>query len=294
MLIQVGKQNTLAEPRLYLTLGLAGAAAILFALFVRIERRAVEPLLPISLFRDRTFSVSSGVGFLAGMGLFGLISFIPLFVQGVLFGSATQAGSALTPLLLGWVLLSIASGYLILRVGYRPVVISGMVLFTAGFGWLSRTGTESTYGDILPPLAVLGAGMGLSMVAILLAVQNTVPQRLMGTATSANLFFRTIGGTVGVAIMGTVMGHRMTAHLDGTADPRLLELAANPDSVVSETTRAALSPEALTWLRTALADSLEAVFVVGTAIAALALVISLAFPAGSAQELAHRLEDADL
>jgi len=288
--IQAGKRGSFAEPQL---LALFAIATVLFAVFVHIERRAEEPLIPISLFKNRAFSVCSGVGFLAGMGLFGSISFIPLFVQGVLFGSATRAGSTLTPLLLAWVILSIASGRLILKVGYRPVVIGGMVLFAAGFGWLSRMGAESAYGDILPSLAVLGAGMGLSMVAILLAVQNTVPRSLMGTATSANLFFRTIGGTVGVAVMGSVMGHRMMAYLGGTSDPQLLELAANPDVIVSETTRAALSTEALGWLRTALAGSLEAVFLVGTAIAALALVISLAFPAGSAEELAHGREESE-
>jgi EmrB/QacA subfamily drug resistance transporter len=282
-LIRVGRTGTITEPNLLVLFSLA--AALLIA-FLMIERRAREPILPISLFSDRVFCVSSGVGFLAGMGMFGSISFIPLFVQGVLFGSATQAGSALTPLMLGWVIFSILSGRLLLKFGYRPAVIAGMVLFSFGFFGLARLGPETTYGSILPAMALLGAGMGLAMVAILLAVQNTVPRSLMGTATSANLFFRTIGGTVGVAIMGSVMGHRMTSHLAGTTDPRLAELASNPDSIVSETTRQALSPEALEWLRNALASSLEAVFVAGVFIGILAFVVALAFPSGSAEELA--------
>jgi EmrB/QacA subfamily drug resistance transporter len=282
-LIQVGKSGRFTEPNL---LALFGVAAILLVAFLAIERRAQEPLLPISLFSDRVFCVSSGVGFLAGMGLFGTISFIPLFIQGVLFGSATRAGSALTPFMLSWVILSIVSGRLLLKFGYRPAVISGMLLFVIGFLWLTRMGPESAYRDILPPMAVLGAGMGLAMVAILLAVQNTVPRRLMGIATSANLFSRTIGGTVGVAVMGSVMGHRMMAHLTGITDPRLAELASNPDSIVSETTRQSLSPEALEWLRTALSSSLEAVFFSGVLIAGLAFFVALAFPAGTAEELA--------
>jgi MFS family permease len=188
--------------------------------------------------------------------------------------------------MLGWVVFSILSGRLLLKWGYRPVVIGGMVFFVIGFLWLSQMGTESAYGHLLPSMAFLGSGMGLAMVAIILAVQNTVPRELMGTATSANLFFRTIGGTVGVAIMGTVMSHRMTANLGGTRDRELIALAANPDSIVSEATRKTLSPEALEWLRAALADSLEGVFVAGTLIAALAFLMALAFPAGTAEELA--------
>jgi MFS family permease len=284
-LIHAGQRGTFTEPTL---ISLFALAIALFIAFITIERRAAEPLLPISLFEDRAFRVCSGVGFLAGIGMFGSISFIPLFVQGVLFGSATQAGSALTPLMLGWVFLSIVSGRLLLKLGYRPVIIGGMAFFMAGFLGLSRMGPASAYADLLPWMAVLGAGMGLAMVAILLAVQNTVPRELMGTATSANLFFRTIGGTVGVAVMGSVMGHRMAAHLSGTTDPRLIELAANPDSIVSEATRRALTPEALEWLRTALADSLESVFLVGSFVATAALIMAFTFPSGSAQELAHR------
>ncbi|MFQ5793209.1 MAG: MFS transporter, partial [Acidobacteriota bacterium] len=284
-LIQVGKRGSFAEPDLLVLFFLS---AVLLAVFIYLQRRAAEPLLPVSLFRNRVFTVCAAVGFFSGMGLFGSISFIPLFVQGVLFGSATRAGSALTPLMLTWVFLSIISGRLMLKTGYRPVVISGMVLFAGGFLWLSRLGPASTYGDILPAMSLLGAGMGLSMVTILLAVQNTVPRKLMGTATSANLFFRTIGGAVGVAIMGSVMGHRMVGHLAGSTDPEFVRLATNPDTVVNEAARQALSPAVLEWLRMALGDSLHAVFVTGTVIAALAFLVSFAFPRGSAQELASR------
>jgi hypothetical protein len=143
---------------------------------------------------------------------------------------------------------------------------------------------EQTVVATAMPTVVSSLG-GLNI--ILLAAQNTVPPRLMGTATSANLFFRTIGGSVGVAVMGSVMARRMAAFLGGTRDPQLLELAANPDAIVSETTRTALTPEALGWLRTALAGSLESVFLVGAGIAVLAFLLSLAFPAGSAEALAH-------
>jgi hypothetical protein len=128
------------------------------------------------------------------------------------------------------------------------------------------------------------------MITMMLAVQNTVPRNLLGIATSSQLFFRTIGGAIGVAIMGSVMAHRMTSHLKGITDPMLAKLAANPDSIVNEATRQALSPQATTWLRGALADSLHGVFITGLVVAALAFALSLLFPRGSAQELADRQE----
>jgi MFS family permease len=286
-LIQAGKRGSILEPDL---LALVAISVGLFFVFLRWERKAQEPMLPISLFRNPVFRACSGIGLLAGMGLFGSISFIPLFVQGVFFGSATQAGSALTPLLLGWTVLSILAGPLFLRFSYRPLVIAGMACFAVGFLALTQLEMNSAYIELLPSMAVLGIGMGFSMVTMMLAVQNTVPRNLLGIATSAQLFFRTIGGAIGVAIMGSVMGHRMTARLEGTTDPLLAGLAANPDSIVNEATRQALSPEATAWLRGALAESLHGVFVTGLVIALLAFVLSLTFPRGSPQELAERLD----
>jgi len=283
-LLEVGKGGSTLEPRL---VGLFALALVLFALFARNERHAGEhALVPVVLLQNRIFRVSSSVSFLTGVGLFGTISFIPLFVQGVLFGSATRAGSALTPLLLGWVILSIVSGRLILLMGYRLPVVSGMIFFAAGFVWLMQLGPESAASDLIFPMALMGSGMGLVVLALMLAVQGSVPRRLLGTATSSNIFFRSIGGAVGVAVMGSVMSHRMSARLAGLADERLRVLAANPDAIVNQATRQALSPEAQQWLRAALADSLHAVFVCGLVAAALALAISLRFPAGSARDLA--------
>jgi len=282
-LIQGGKRGGFGDPDI---LGLFVASAILFGAFVRIERRAENPLLPPALFKSRVFLVSSGICFLTGMGLFGTISFIPLFVQGVLFGSATRAGSALTPFMLAWVALSIASGRIILRAGYRPVVVSGMVLFTLGFVTLMRLEVASAYESLLPAMAIMGAGMGLVAVAILLAVQNSVPRHLLGTATSSTIFFRSIGGAVGVAVMGSVMAHQMAGHLVDVRDERLVYLASHPDAIVNEATRRALSPEAQAWLQSALADALHAVFVCGLVMGVAALLFSLLFPGGSARELA--------
>jgi EmrB/QacA subfamily drug resistance transporter len=287
-LLEGGRGSGFLQPE---AAGLIALALVLFALFARNERRAGErALVPVVLLQNRIFRVSAGIGFLTGMGLFGTISFIPLFVQGVLFGSATRAGSSLTPLLLAWVFLSIASGRLILVAGYRPAVVAGGVFFAAGFLWLMQIGPQDGFGALLPPMVLMGAGMGLVVVAVLLAVQNSVPRRMLGIATSATVFFRTIGGAVGVALMGSVMSHRMTAHLTGVTDERLQYLALHPDVIVNEATRQSLSLGAQQWLRTALDDALHAVFICGLVIAVLSLLFSLRFPSGSARDLAANRE----
>jgi EmrB/QacA subfamily drug resistance transporter len=272
---------------------LAGSAASSL-LFLRLEQRAKEPLLPMTLFRNRVFTVSSALGFFMGMGLFGAISFVPLFVQGVLFGSATRAGSALTPLMLSWVALSVVSGWLILRVGYRPLAILGSAVFLAGFAGLALLDADSGYAAIWLAMGVVGVGLGFTMVTMLLAVQNSVTKKLIATATSASIFFRTIGGTVGVALMGAVLTHQVTSASRATTDPALVELASRPDAIVQEATRASLPPESVEWLRNALGEGIHAAFVAGIAIAAIALLVSLWFPAGSAQELAERREHGHL
>jgi EmrB/QacA subfamily drug resistance transporter len=272
---------------------LLGSAATC-VLFLRLERKAKEPLLPMTLFRNRVFSVSSALSFFLGMGLFGAISFVPLFVQGVLFGSATRAGSALTPLMLTWVALSVVSGWLILRVGYRPLVILGSLFFNFGFLGLAILDVDSSYGLVWLVMGVFGMGLGFTMVTLLLAVQNSVTKRLIATATSASIFFRTIGGTVGVALMGAVLTHQVGAQSRATSDPSLIELASRPDAIVQETTRASLSPDALAWLRNALGHGLHSAFVLGIGIAVVALLVSLWFPAGSARELAERREHSHL
>ncbi len=266
------------------------ASALLAIAFVLFEKRAKEPLLPMALFRNRVFRAASALSFCCGMGLFGAISFVPLFVQGVLFGSATQAGSALTPLMLTWVALSALSGWLTLSLGYRPLVMTGMVFFGLGFASLHRLDAASSLPAVWLSMAILGIGMGFSMVTTILAVQNSVSRKLVATATSATYFFRTIGGTVGVALMGTVITHHVISASRAASDPTLIALAARPDSIIQPESRARLSAEALEWLRQALAHGLQSTFLVGVLIALVAFAVTLSFPRGSARQLAERRE----
>jgi EmrB/QacA subfamily drug resistance transporter len=268
-------------------------SAALLVEFVRWERRAPEPLLPLRLFSNRMFRAAAVSGFLAGMAMFGTISFIPLFVQGVLGGSATEAGTALTPFVLGWVTFSVISARLLLRVGYRWPVVSGMMCLAVAFLLMSHMGLGTSRAITARNMLLAGMGMGLIMVPLLLAVQNAVPRTDLGAATSATTFFRSIGGAVGVAVMGAVLsaelGRQLTAvlgGLEGAARAQLEALIAHPDALIEPTLRSALPPMVLGAFSQGLANALHWVFLVGLGIASLALLSAFLVPAGRAQDLA--------
>jgi Na+/melibiose symporter-like transporter len=180
-------------------------AATLLASFVVVERRVANPILPLDLFRHRIVTRSLTVVFMTGMAMFGAIAFIPLFVQGVMGGTATQAGQVLTPLFLGWVGTSVAGARLTVRVGYRPVALAGGLLLTSGFVALAALNPDGPLLILLLDVFVLGCGMGFSMLSLLLAVQHGVDRSQLGLATSLNQFFRSVGAAVGVAAMGAIL-----------------------------------------------------------------------------------------
>jgi EmrB/QacA subfamily drug resistance transporter len=273
------------------TLGMLAAFALLMLLFVYIERRAAEPVLSFSLFSNRAFSVTAVNGFFVGMAMFSTISFIPLFVQGVIGTNATQAGSALTPFMLGWVIFSTVSGRLLLKTGYRPTVFGGMVCLVVGFFLLTRMGISTSRPLVLLNMAILGAGMGLSVVALLIAVQNSVPRRQLGVVTSATVFFRSIGGAVGTAIMGSVMSSQMFSRTSKLLDPSsmgdstalLREIVRNPGAIIDPASRAGIPQTIRGPLTEALAGSLHTVFLVGFTVALLAFISAFFVPGGKAR-----------
>ncbi len=280
-------------------LELVGGAAILFALFVWVERRAADPLIPFKLFRNRVVTVSVVAGFLAGVGMFGAISFVPLFAQGALGATATEAGSLLTPLLLSWVGMSIIGGRLLLRVGFRPTCIVGFALMTFGFVLLSSYQIDTARRWLYVDLILIGAGLGLTMLTLLIAVQQSVARSQLGIATSLNQFSRSIGGAVGVAVMGAVLTAGLAARLGEVAQSgqgvltieRAAELAANPNALIDPQARAALTPAALDALRRAMAGAIHNVFWVGTVLAALALLVCLYLPRAGDGSTAPPTED---
>ena len=196
-----------------------GAGVVLLMMFVMLERRAVDPLLPIDLFKTPVIARSLLVVFLVGVALFGAIAFIPLFVQAVRGGTATEAGQAITPLFLGWVVMSIVGARMTVVLGYRVVAISGSILMTIGFFGLTLVTAESSGTILLASCTLIGAGMGTQMLALLLAVQHGVDRSRLGIATSLNQFSRSIGAAIGVAAMGAILSRGLAGvTLPGGAD----------------------------------------------------------------------------
>ena len=186
-------------------------------LLVRVERRAAEPMIPLDLLSDRMVAAIAGTGLLVGVAMFGAIAYVPLFVQEGLGGSAVEAGRALTPLILGWVVMSVITGRVVLRIGYRPMVLTGLTCVTLGFFGLTRIGAESAVWLLRADLALMGMGMGMTMLSLVLAMQNVVARRHLGVATSFGQFTRSIGGAVGVALLGAVIAGSLSAPQESTA-----------------------------------------------------------------------------
>ena len=229
--------------------GPLAVAAIALAGFVSVERRVPEPIVPLRLFGNRMVLAAALTGFLSGVAMFGAISFVPLFLQAVTGASATRSGSVLTPFILGWTACSVVSARLVFRVGYRNVVVAGMLCLTAAFLLFTRWAESLTALTAMRDVLLAGVGMGLTMVPMLIAVQSAVGREDLGAATSVTQFFRTVGGAIGLSVMGAVMAQRLQSGA-------------------------------------AMADALHGVFVVGLIVCLTAFASAFLVPAGRAQDLA--------
>ncbi len=217
-------------------LGLALAAIALLTAFVVVERGAVEPILPLRLFSDRVFSVSSAVSFIIGLAMFGAISFLPLFLQVVGGASATDSGLLITPLMAGMLVTSIVAGRAVTRTGrYKVFPVVGTAVAAVGLLLLSTMDASTSYLQSSAYMVVLGIGLGLTMQILVLSVQNSVPVRDLGVATSAVNFFRSMGGSIGVAVFGAILSSRlaveMATRLPVDAPAELLGSSVTPEAV---------------------------------------------------------------
>lgn len=257
-----------------------------FAALVWVEQNATDPVLPLSLLRDRLFAAACGHGLLAGVALFGSIAFVPLFVQAVLGTSATAAGATITPLVLGWFTASIVGSRLLLRIGYRTLVLIGMSILSVGTFLMSWIGAGTGRLTLVGNLTLMGVGMGMSIPAFLIAVQTSVPRRVLGTATSTLQFSQSIGGAVGVGVMGAVLSLKLSAVLSAAGvDPavisvnRLLDPLARTSATMVDVT-----------VRNALAGAIQTVFFIAFIAVALGLAVSAFAPPGRIAQLAARRE----
>jgi EmrB/QacA subfamily drug resistance transporter len=257
---------------------LAAAGAVLIGMFVLVERRAAEPVLPLHLFRLRTFSVTSLAGFIVGFAMFGAITYLPAFFQVVRGISPTVSGVYLLPLMAGLLAVSITSGQIISRTGkYRFFPIAGAAVMTVGMFLLSRMDAgSSTLLDSVYML-VLGMGIGGIMQVLLIIVQNGVPHSELGVATSGATFFRSIGGSFGTAIFGAIFANVLTGnlarHLHGITLPHGFSSADATPALLNHLPSAVHAGFVAGY-----AESIQTVFLVAVPIAALAFLATWLIP----------------
>lgn len=262
-------------------LGLMVAALGLLAFFIRLERRAPNPILPLDIFRSRIVTVVSISSVLIGGTMFGVTSYVPLYSQGVLGGSAVDAGLVLLPFSVSWSIASPIAGRIIVRAGYRVSVVAGMMSAVAGSSALLLLSPERGMLPAVIGAALVGAGMGLSTTATLIAVQNSVDRTQRGVVTAMATFSRTIGGAIGVAAMGTMLTTGMASRLSNL-DSELQDTNALLDVEIRDT----LAPATYDQLRFALDATLQNIYLAALILAVLAAaVVILRFPRGGMAEL---------
>jgi EmrB/QacA subfamily drug resistance transporter len=253
------------------------ASVALLVAFVLVERRAPEPVLPPRLFSNRVFTVTSGVGLIVGFALFGSVTYLPLFLQVVNGASPTGSGLQILPLMGGLLVTSIGSGQIISRTGkYKLFPIFGTALMVVGLLLLSTMDASTSRGQASAYMFVLGLGLGSVMQVLVLAVQNAVDYSDLGVATSGATLFRSIGGSVGTAVLGSIFNNRLSSEL-ATALPASATrgLGANVTHA-NPSTLARLPPVAHTAYINAFTNALSTVFVVAAGVAAVAFLLSWA------------------
>lgn len=287
------------------SLGLFALAIAFLLVFILQEMRASEPILPLTLFKNRIISISSIGGFILGVVLFGITSYVPLFVQGVKGGTATSAGITLGPLLLAWPIAATLSSKIIIRFGYRLTAGAGALLVVLGVGMVTLFQVSTGLPFIVVAMLVIGSGLGLMSTAFVISVQNAVPWNLRGVATASTQFVRTIGGTVGVALMGSILNTQMAqrfapifAHYPDVV-ARLPKNVAPSNVLLTPDVRRSLPPNFLSQLQAALAHSLTWVYLLTLALALIGLAAMFLLPGGRAekytyQAVAEAEEDAEV
>lgn len=271
-----GQQYAWASP---VILGLGAAGLSLLVLFVLQERRVAEPILPLRLFRNRTFSVANGIGFLFGFGFFGAIIFLPLYLQIVRGATPTASGLQLLPLVVGIFVTANVSGQLISRTGrYKVWPVVGLAVIAVAMVLLSRLDAGTPLWSVLLRVFVLGIGLGCVIQTLVVVVQNAVDPRELGVATSSTTFFRTLGGAFGTSVFGAVLGstlaHELSVRLGSTLPPGVDAgtVASGPQAVQ------ALPAQLRGPVVEAFVVALDRVFLVGVPVALLAFALAWFLP----------------
>jgi predicted MFS family arabinose efflux permease len=258
-------------------IALLAGTVVLIALFVVIERRAAEPIIPLHLFTQWTFTSNIAFAMVMGVAMFGGLIYLPIYLQAVKGMSATQSGLAMLPLMVGIFSTSISGGQIMSRTGrYKWMPISGAILVGGALVAFSQLRIDTAYTTVAVIMFFFGAGLGLTMQVVVTAVQNSVERKHMGAATASVTFFRSMGGAIGTALFGAVLNIRLAHHLAEIVPAQAQsQLSAASASANDITAIRALPEPVKTWVLTAFTESMDDVFLVGLPFMAVALVIAI-------------------
>ncbi|MDP9844259.1 MDR family MFS transporter [Streptosporangium lutulentum] len=242
-------------------LGLGALAVVALALFLPVERRAAEPIMPLNVFRDRNFTLISIVGFLLGFAMFGAINFLPLFQQTVQGASATNSGLLLLPMMGASMVVSLFVGRAITKTGrYKVYPVLGGVIMALAMWLLSLMDVNTPSWQTGVFIAVLGLGMGFLMQTTMLIAQNSVEQKDLGVASSASTFFRSIGGSFGVSLFGAIFNNQLTSSLTDRLGPAVGDRLATGGGQFDPAAMRQLPPAVRAGFLESLATSISSVF----------------------------------
>jgi EmrB/QacA subfamily drug resistance transporter len=262
-------------------LGMIALSAVMLVAFVAVERRAADPLLPFRLFREPILTLGSAGLFIMSLGMFGVVGFLPLFLQAVMGMSATNSGMLTIPLMIGSMITSISSGFLLKRTGYKPWLLAGPPVMAVGMYLLSTLHAGSDPIEAIVYQLIVGLGIGAVMSNYIVAAQNVMARNEMGVATSSMSLFRSIGGTVGITMFGGLLNGRMVAEIGRNLPEGAMELLPTTDAtslgnVLLDPEISAIIPVAIQEaIRLSLSNSITFLFVVGSVIVLLSLITSI-------------------
>ncbi|MGE5379326.1 MAG: MFS transporter, partial [Candidatus Saccharibacteria bacterium] len=288
-----GNQYAWGSPEI---IGLGVLAVISLIAFILIERRAVDPILPLSVFKEPIVALGSAGLFIMSLGLFGVVSYLPLFLQAVVGMSATNSGELIIPMMAGVMLTSLLSGFLLKRTGYKIWLMIGPPIAALGLFLMSTLHAGSSSWDAIAYLVITGAGLGCVMSNFIVAAQNVSIKKDMGVVTSSMSLFRSIGGTVGVAALGAIINGKMVEELGRNLAPGVLQTLPTTDAnSVGQLLliQSGLPSPILEAIKLSLSNSISYAFLIGAVIVLISLVISMlvrSVPLKSAEEY-HETED---
>jgi EmrB/QacA subfamily drug resistance transporter len=258
-------------------IGLAVVTVVAFVAFVIVEHRAAEPIMPLSVFRSRNFTLAGTLSFIVGFAMFGGMTFLPQFQQFVQGASATNSGLLLMPMMIAMMVTSLVGGALISKTGhYRALPIAGTILMAAGLALFATMGTDTTRSMTSLYMVVLGAGMGCLMQTTMLIAQNSAPLRDVGAATGAATFLRNMGGSLGVSLLGSVYAHTLTESITEHAGPTATGAASSSAARMTPELLRSLPDAARHLFQQAVTDGVGTVFTWAAVVAAAGLLIALA------------------